>query len=131
MDGKNSARQPRQLAHAQPDSILEHAERFIGGRGIASRLYWDEMSSATGAFDPDNTLYFMNGPLCGMHAPGASRWVVLGKSPMAIPEQYAFGNLGGSFGAALKWAGLDGLAISGSSGKPVYLVIGPEGSMLL
>ncbi len=70
----------------QPDSILQHAERFIGGRGIASRLYWEEMNSATGAFDPDNTLYFMNGPLCGMHAPGASRWVVLGKSPMAIPS---------------------------------------------
>jgi aldehyde:ferredoxin oxidoreductase len=112
----------------QPDSIIRHAERFIGGRGLASRLYWDEMSADADAFDPDNTLYFMNGPLCGMHAPGASRWVVLGKSPMASPEQYGFGNLGGSFGAALKWAGLDGLAISGASLKPVYLVIGPDGT---
>jgi aldehyde:ferredoxin oxidoreductase len=114
----------------EPASIMEYAERFIGGRGIASRLYWDEMNGATAAFDPGNTLYFMNGPLCGMQAPGASRWVVLGKSPMAIPEQYACGNLGGSFGASLKWAGLDGLAISGSSSKPVYLVIGPDGSCI-
>lgn len=108
-------------------SIMELQERFIGGRGVASRLYWNESGSAAGAFDPDNTLYFMNGPLCGMHAPGASRWVVLGKSPMAVPEQYAFGNLGGTFGAALKWAGLDGLAVRGAADKPVYLLIGPEG----
>ena len=113
---------------SEPASIMEYAERFIGGRGIASRLYWDEMNGATAAFDPGNTLYFMNGPLCGMRAPGASRWIVLGKSPMAVPEQYAFGNLGGTFGAAMKWAGLDGLAIGGASAKPVYLLIGPEGT---
>lgn len=108
-------------------STTDIAERFIGGRGLASRLYWEESAGVNSAFDPDNTLYFMNGPLCGMRAPGASRWVVLGKSPMAVPEQYAFGNLGGSFGAALKWAGLDGLAVRGAAEKPVYLLIGPGG----
>ncbi len=46
-------------------SILEHARRFIGGRGIASRIYWEEMNTSTGAFDADNHLFFMNGPLCG------------------------------------------------------------------
>lgn len=107
---------------------IGYAERFIGGRGLASRLYWEESAGVTSAFDPDNTLYFANGPLCGMRAPGASRWVVLGKSPMPVPEQYAFGNLGGSFGAALKWAGLDCLAVRGAAEKPVYLLIGPGGT---
>jgi len=109
-------------------STVDLAERFIGGRGLASRLYWEESAGLTSAFDPDNILYFMNGPLCGMRAPGASRWLVLGKSPMAVPEQYAFGNLGGAFGAALKWAGLDGLAVRGAAEKPVYLLIGPGGA---
>lgn len=96
---------------------------FIGGRGIASRLYWEETDLQTGAFDPGNHLYFMNGPLCGTQAPAASRWIVLGKSPMALPEQYAFGNLGGRFGAALKWAGLDGLILRGVARKPVIMVV--------
>ncbi|MCX8045078.1 MAG: hypothetical protein N3B18_13245, partial [Desulfobacterota bacterium] len=109
-------------------STTHITERFIGGRGLASRLYWEESVGLKSAFDPDNTIYFANGPLCGMHAPGASRWIVLGKSPMAVPEQYAFGNLGGAFGAALKWAGLDCLSVRGASEKPVYLLIGPSGT---
>ena len=106
-------------------STLPYISRFIGGRGIASRLYWENMDTDTGAFDPGNHLYFMNGPLAATRAPAASRWIVLGKSPMAEPEQFASGNLGGRLGAALKWAGLDGLDIVGAASKPVILVIEP------
>jgi len=104
-----------------------YAHRFIGGRGIASRMYWDEMQERAGAFDDENSLYFINGPLGGTQAPAGSRWIVLGKSPMALPEQYAYGNLGGRFGAALKWAGLDGLVVAGSAGRPAVMVIEPGG----
>ena len=109
-------------------SSMTYASRFIGGRGLASRMYWDELNPPLSAFDPDNHLYFMTGPLCGTQAPAASRWIVLGKSPMAVPEQYASANLGGSFGAVLKWAGLDGLDIYGASPKPVFLVIEQDGT---
>jgi len=63
--------------------------RFIGGQGIASRMYWEQMSNSIGAFDPENHLFVMNGPLCGTGAPAASRWIIAGKSPIAFPEQYA------------------------------------------
>lgn len=108
-------------------STMQYAHLFIGGRGIASRMYWEEITSDTGAFDVKNHLFFMNGPLCGTQAPAASRWIVLGKSPMAVPEQYAFGNFGGRFGATLRWTGLDGLDITGASKKPLILVIEPAG----
>jgi len=49
---------------------------------------------------------------------------------MAVPEQYAFGNLGGHFGAALKWSGFDGLDITGITPKPVILVIESAGECL-
>ena len=111
-------------------STMKYAPRFIGGRGIASRMYWEEINSDTGTFDADNHLFFMNGPLCGTQAPAASRWIVLGKSPMAVPEQYAIGNLGGRFGAVLRWTGLDGLDIIGASRKPVIMVIEPENKCL-
>ncbi len=107
---------------------MHYASRFIGGQGIASRIYWEQMSSSIGAFDPENHLFVMNGPLGGTGAPAASRWIIAGKSPIAFPEQYAYGNLGGNLGSALKWAGLDGLDIVGSSRKPVILVIGPGGT---
>jgi len=109
-------------------ATTDYAERFIGGRGIASRLYWDLVSPVTGALHPDNHLFFMNGPLAGTGAPAASRWVVVGKSPMAMPEQYASGNLGGGFGAALKWAGLDGIDIVGASPEPIIMIIEPGGA---
>jgi aldehyde:ferredoxin oxidoreductase len=109
---------------------LKYAERFIGGKGIASRLYWEHMHAGRDAFDPDSHLYFMNGPLCATQAPAASRWLVAGKSPMAVPEQYASGNLGGHLGAALKWCGLDGLDICGASAKPVILLIEKNGKCL-
>jgi len=106
---------------------MHYASRFIGGQGIASHIYWEQMGSSIGAFDPENHLFFMNGPLCGTGAPAASRWIIAGKSPAAFPEQYAYGNLGGHFGSALKWAGLDGLVVVGASRKPVVLVIEPGG----
>jgi len=40
-----------------------YAEKYLGGRGIASRLYWEMVNPQTGAFDPENCLIFMTGPL--------------------------------------------------------------------
>ena len=40
-----------------------YADRFLGGRGIATRLYWEYVPAAAGAFDPQNHLIFMTGPL--------------------------------------------------------------------
>lgn len=105
-----------------------YKENYIGGRGIASRLYWENLSSKVGAFDPDNHIFFMTGPLAGTKAQAASRWIVLSKSPLVYPEKYALGNLGGWFGATLKWAGLDGLDILGKAPKPIVLVISEDGT---
>lgn len=104
---------------------MEYAERFVGGKGIASRLYWELISKETSAFSPENHLFMMNGPLGGIRATSASRWAIVSKSPLTLPEQYCCSNLGGYFGASLKWAGLDGLDIYGLAPKPVILLIEP------
>ena len=103
-----------------------YAERFLGGRGIASRIYWETVPSDIGAFDPENRLIFMTGPLVATGAQGASRLSVVGKSPMALPEGYCYGNIGGFVGAELKKAGFDGVVIEGRAPKPVYLWIGDD-----
>ena len=40
----------------------EYAQAFLGGRGIATKIYWDEVSPQVQAFDPENRLIFATGP---------------------------------------------------------------------
>ena len=61
-----------------------YADRFLGGRGIATRLYWEYVPATARAFDPENHLIFMTGPLTATGAQGASRFEVVGKSPMLV-----------------------------------------------
>ena len=100
-----------------------YADRFLGGRGIATRLYWENVPAATKAFDPENQLIFMTGPITATGAQGASRFSIIGKSPMLMPEGFCYGNMGGYWGASLKRAGFDGLMVSGKAKRPVYLFI--------
>ena len=100
-----------------------YAEKYLGGRGLASRLYWEKVTPDIKAFDPGNRLIFMTGPLLATGAQGAARMSVSGKSPMAYPEGYCYGSMGGYFPAELKRAGWDGLVIDGRASKPVYLFI--------
>ncbi len=102
---------------------LDYAPRFIGGRGVATRIYWDEVGPGVGAFDPENCLVLMSGPLAGTGVQGAARFAVAGKSPMLKPEGFCYGNLGGFFAPALKSAGYDGVVVTGASEKPVYVWI--------
>jgi aldehyde:ferredoxin oxidoreductase len=100
-----------------------YAGKYLGGRGIASRLYWEMVSPPTTAFDPENHLIFMTGPLVATGALAANRMSVVGRSPMAYPEGYCYGNIGGFFGVELKEAGYDGIVITGRSPEPVYLYV--------
>lgn len=100
-----------------------YSNKYLGGRGMATRLYRDMVPADTDALGPGNPLIFMTGPLGGTGAQGASRFVVAGKSPMTLPEGFCYGNLGGFFGPGLKRAGFDGLVITGRATRPVYLHI--------
>jgi aldehyde:ferredoxin oxidoreductase len=103
---------------------IGYADRFLGGRGIAAKIYWDEVAPEVKALEPDNRLIFITGPLAGVSpGVGAVRWLVCGKSPVTTPEQFSYCNLGGSWGTELKFAGYDGVVVYGKSDKPVYIFI--------
>ncbi len=104
-------------------SLEDYAGRFVGGRMLAARLYWDEVGSAAAAFDPENVLMLAAGPLAGTAAIACSRWVMCAKSPHSYPDQYGFGNGGGFFGAALKHAGFDCAVLHGKARSFSYLSI--------
>ncbi|MEE8419598.1 MAG: aldehyde ferredoxin oxidoreductase N-terminal domain-containing protein [Dehalococcoidales bacterium] len=100
-----------------------YSDRFIGGRGIAAKLFWDMVPTRAGAFDPENCLIYATGPVTGFMGLAGSRWVICGKSPIHNPEAFSYGNLGGKWGPALKQAGYDALAVKGQAEKPAYLYI--------
>jgi aldehyde:ferredoxin oxidoreductase len=101
----------------------DYAGRFLGGRGLAAAIYWDEVPPQSNAFDPENRLIFATGPLAGVPVIGGSRWQACAKSPAATPHHFSYANLGGRWGAALKFAGYDALVIHGRADRPVYLLI--------
>jgi aldehyde:ferredoxin oxidoreductase len=100
-----------------------YAEKYLGGRGLASRLYWEKVTPGVKAFDPENRLIFMSGPLLATGAQGASRMSVSGKSPMAYPEGYCYGSIGGLFPADVKRSGWDGIVIDGRATNHICLFI--------
>jgi aldehyde:ferredoxin oxidoreductase len=100
-----------------------YADRFLGGRGIGARIYWEEVAPEIKAFDPENRLIITTGPVAGFRRLAGSRWQVCGKSPAAARELFSYANLGGSWGAYLKYAGYDGMVVQGKADKPVYLFV--------
>lgn len=94
---------------------------YIGGWGLAARYFYDLVDPDTDPLSSENAIVIMTGPLCGTLAPTASRTCLVSKSPLTgtIFES----NVGGAFGPELKFAGYDGIVITGQSAGPVYLRI--------
>lgn len=99
----------------------EYTDRFLGGRGAAVKIHWDEVPENVKPYDPENRLVLMTGPVCGVPGLSGSRWQVSGKSP--VLNQFSYCNLGGSLGARLKFAGYDGLIVHGKADELCYLLI--------
>ena len=96
----------------------ETRRRFLGGRGLGVKLYSDLCPATIDPFAADNALVFMTGPLSGTVIT-SGRYEVVSRSPLT--GTICDSSSGGSFGAALKGAGLDGLVVTGRADRPVYL----------
>jgi len=101
----------------------DYADRFLGGRGIAARIYWEMVPPETKVFDPENCLIYITGPVTGFNRFAGCRWQVCGKAPVMEPEAFSYANLGERWGSYLKYAGYDGLVVTGKAEKPVYIYI--------
>ena len=107
------------ITEEYPDESLYRD--FIGGYGIGARILYNRQKSGVDPLGPDNTLGLITGPLTGTPATFGCRWVAVGKSPLS--GGWGDANCGGYFGPYLKFAGYDGVFITGISEKPVYLLI--------
>lgn len=98
--------------------------KFIGGSGLAAKLFFDRVPPDVDALSLDNVLFMMTGPLSGTGLPGGSRFSVCSKSPLT--NIWGESNCGGRFAHALRSAGYDMIAVEGAAAKPVYLSINDD-----
>ncbi len=99
-------------------------KKYIGARGFAARLLYDTTGPETNPLGPENVAIIAAGPLTGTMAPSSSRCEVVSKSPLT--GIYARGDVGGTFGPIMKYAGYDVIMVTGRADKPVYIWIDDE-----
>ena len=105
----------------QPDQV----EKWLLGSGFAAKLFYDEMHPDLDPLDPASPLLIFNGVLTGTIAPTGCRTSFCGRSPLTGIWNEA--NLGSHWGAELRFAGWDGLVITGRADGPVYVWVDEEG----
>lgn len=104
-------------------SSEKYQDMYLGGKGMAARLYWEEVAPEVKPFDPENKLFFTSGPLNGTGAMQAAKGCLGGKSPVWYPvNTFTFGTTA-NFAPMMKRAGFDAIIIEGKADHPVYLWI--------
>ncbi|MEM0156112.1 MAG: aldehyde ferredoxin oxidoreductase family protein [Thermoplasmataceae archaeon] len=103
------------------DTNMEWARDYIGGQGLATRYFVDEVNPSVDPLSPENVLIMAPGPLTGTSAPTAARYMAVTKSPLT--GTITRSNSGGFFGAKLKHSGFDMIIFKGRSRHPVYIYV--------
>lgn len=106
----------------------EVAKNFIGGRGLAAWILWNEAKNVD-PLGPDNKLIFASGPFNGLPTPSGGKMVIAAKSPLT--GGYGDGNLGTMATVHLRKAGYDALVVEGKAKKPVYIYIEDDNVSIL
>ena len=99
----------------------EFARKWIGGRGFAVKILYDELAPGIDPLGPDNKFIVALGPIAGIPAPNTGKAVVAGKSPST--GGYGDGNLGTRVAEHLRKAGYDALIVEGRAERPTLLAI--------
>jgi aldehyde:ferredoxin oxidoreductase len=102
----------------------DFALQFIGGRGMAVKILWDEVPKGTDPLSPGNKFIAAAGPLSGLAMPNVGKTVVAAKSPLT--GGYGDGNLGTHFGSQLRRSGYDFVIVEGKAIAPSYILIEDE-----
>jgi len=96
-------------------------ENYIGGRGISGKIIFDEVKPETDPLSADNVLAIFTGPIVGTLGLTSGRLNVSTISPLT--GIYGNANTGANWGPELKYAGYDGIVLTGKAETPKYLYI--------
>ncbi len=106
----------------------DDAMKYLGGRGLAAKMLYQENKPKVDPFDPENRLIFMTGPYTGTMGSFTAFYNVTTKSPLTGGILSA--HSGGHWGPMFRKTGFDGIVLKGKSQKPVYLLITDDGPQL-
>ena len=95
--------------------------KFLPSRGLNVKLLWELTDENTDPLGKENVLIFGTGGFAGSEAPASGRTTVTFKSPAT--NMYFKSNVGGKWGAELKFTGYGYLIFHGKAEKPVYIYI--------
>ena len=107
----------------------ELAFKWMGGRGFAVKILWDELKQGSDPLGPDNLLIIAGGPYSGLAIPNSGKLVIAAKSPLT--GGYGDGNIGSIVGPNLRKAGFDAIIIKGKAKTPSYLFIDNDKAEIL
>ena len=96
-------------------------KRYLGGNTLALYYLLKEQKAGIDPLSPEANLVFMTSFITGTPGPGLSRMSIVGKSPLS--GGYGETEAGGWWGPELKFAGYEGIIITGKSEDPVYLSV--------
>jgi aldehyde:ferredoxin oxidoreductase len=99
----------------------DFAKGFIGGRGFAAKILWDELKPGIDPLSPENKLICAVGPLTGFALPSSGKLVIAAKSPLT--GGYGDGNIGTHAAVQMRKAGIDAIIVEGKANKPIALLI--------
>ena len=97
------------------------AKTFLGGRGFAAKILWDELKPGVDPLSPENMLIFAAGPLTALPLPSSGKLLVAAKSPLT--GGYGDGNLGTNATVQMRRAGYDAIVIQGKASRPTILYV--------
>ncbi|MEA3470490.1 MAG: aldehyde ferredoxin oxidoreductase N-terminal domain-containing protein, partial [Thermodesulfobacteriota bacterium] len=99
----------------------EYYRKYIGGSGLAAKLFWERGNFDADPLSPEAMLIFMNGPFAGLKLSGVSRHSTAGRSPLT--GGWGDSSCGGYLAPELRYAGYDGIVVTGRAEKPSMLLI--------
>ncbi len=100
---------------------FEWYRAFLGGSGLAAKLFWEYGDFSAAPLAPEALLVFTNGPLATVRLSGTSRFSAAARSPLT--GTWSDSSCGGFFAPELRYAGFDGIMIQGTAESPAVLVI--------
>jgi len=121
------AQQARQILHVDltrgslkvetpPEAFYR---KYIGGSAMGMYYILKQMPPGTDPLGPENVLTLMVSVLTGAPISGQSRMCANARSPLA--DGIGDAQCGGFFPAEMRFAGFDGIVVTGRAAKPSYL----------
>ncbi|NCB03738.1 MAG: aldehyde:ferredoxin oxidoreductase, partial [Spirochaetia bacterium] len=101
------------------DIPLDILISYIGGKGLGTYYFFQEVPATTEPLSPENAIYIIPGVFSGTSVPASSRFHVVTKSPLT--NICVDASSGGHFGPELRSFGVDMVVLEGKSDSLVGL----------